>query len=85
MLSSGTWFEIGATVNSVPTANSLANNHLIYWIILVYIYIYIYTHTQPEKAQQWETLCITTYNKNNRELFTEIIKSLEELKNHDKI
>ena len=28
---------------------------------------------------------VTTYNKNNPELFTEIIKNLEELKNIDKI
>ena len=50
-----------------------------------------------EKVQQWELrnpkkhnkgkslAYVATYNKNNPELFTEIIKNLEELENNDKI
>ena len=40
----------------------------------------------PEKYNNERLLAyVTTYNKNNPELFTEIMKNLEELKNKDKI
>ena len=37
---------------------------------------------EPKKAQQWKP---PNYHKNNPELFTKIIKNLEELKNNEKI
>ena len=41
---------------------------------------------EPEKIQQRKTLTyVATYNKNNPELFTEIMKNLEEIEDKDKI
>ena len=41
---------------------------------------------KPEKHNNEKLLAyVTTYNKNNPELFTEIMKNLEKLKNNDKI
>ena len=41
---------------------------------------------EPEKHDNEKPLeYVTTYNKNNPELFTEIMKNLEELENKDKI
>ena len=40
----------------------------------------------PKKHNKEKTLTyVASYNKNNPELFTEIMKNLEELKNKDKI
>ena len=42
--------------------------------------------TKPQKHSNGKPLAyVKIYNKNNPELFTEIIKNLDELKNNDKI
>ena len=41
--------------------------------------------TYFEKNAKWAQCNVATYNKNNPELFTEIMKNLEEIENKDKI